>query len=62
MTHNIGVVISMIFASAEKGFIGPTVYTLSDEYFIENLEVPIPLCNEDFTLPGQFYLEFHICT
>jgi hypothetical protein len=31
-----------------------------DEYFIENLEVPIPLCNEDFTLPGQFYLEFHI--
>lgn len=35
LLFNIGVLVSLVFASAEKGFIGPTVYHLSDEFFIE---------------------------
>ena len=33
---NVGVFINLIFASAEKGFIGPTIYNLCEEYFEES--------------------------
>jgi len=29
-------------------------YSIIDDYLLQNQDVPIPICNENFTLPGIF--------
>jgi hypothetical protein len=31
-----------------------------DQMFVTNMEIPIPLCNEDFRLPGKLYIH-NVC-